>query len=172
MKKLCMLLSLFLLVVLLHGCYTPKPSIQPFTIEVKLDKDTYHIGEMIVITVRASQNCYLTLYDISTEGEVTQIFPNRFAQDSKLEGGIAYRIPSQQDQFDFEIIGPPGMERVRAIGSIEDVNFSEGRKIDETETFPRISQDSDQFDQSLSQKLETIPTERWAESSVTFQVVP
>ena len=93
MKKLCMVLSLVLLVVVLHGCYTAPPSPPPFTIEVKIDKDVYRIGEMVVITVRASQTCYLTLYDISTEGKVTQIFPNKYAQDNWIQGGDRLSYP-------------------------------------------------------------------------------
>lgn len=172
MKKFCLVLSLVLFVVVLYGCYTAPPPPPPFTIEVKADKEVYHIGEMVIFAVRASQSCYLTLYDISTKGEVTQIFPNRYAQDNWIQGGTVYRIPDKQDSFDFEITGPPGMERVRAIGTLENVNFFESRKIDATEPFPRILQKPDQFDHSVSQKLDTIPRENWTEASITFQVVP
>jgi hypothetical protein len=172
MKKFCMVLSLILLVIALHGCYTAPSSPPPFTIEVKVDKDVYHVGDFVVVIVRASQECHLTLYDISTEGEVTQIFPNQFAQDNWIQGEAVYRIPDKQDSFDFEIIGPPGIERVRAIGTIDNVNFFEGRTIDKTEPFPRILQKPDQFDHAVSQKLDTVPRERWAEASVTFQVAP
>jgi hypothetical protein len=83
-----------------------------------------------------------------------------------------YRIPDQKDQFDFEIIGPPGIERVRAVCTIEEVNLVESRKIDATEEFPTIYQDNPgEFDQSLNAKLQLIPSDRWAEASVTFQVV-
>jgi hypothetical protein len=175
MKKLYLLLSLFVLVSFLPGCYTYPPSStqpNPFTIEVKVDKKTYHIGEKIVIIVRASRDCYLTLYDISTQGEVTQIFPNRYASDNLINGGQVYRIPNERDVFDFEIIGPPGIERVRAIGTIDNVNFVDQRKIDKTETFPRIYENASQFDKSVSEKLQAMPAERWAEASITFQVVP
>ena len=79
---------------------------------------------------------------------------------------------NQEDTFDFEIVGPPGMERVRAVGTIEDVNFFGRRKVDAMETFPTIYQDSSQFDKSLSQELHAMPIERWTEATITFQVVP
>ena len=172
MKKLGLVVSLLLIVTFLSGCYTaPPPSPQtPFTLGVSVDKNVYRIGEKIVITVQASQGCYLTLYDISTVGEVTQIFPNQFASDNLIKGGVTYHIPTEADSFDFEITGPPGIERVRAVGTIENVNLVDQRKIDATETFPKIRQSRDQFDQSLSQKLAVMPTERWTETSITFQV--
>jgi hypothetical protein len=172
MKKLCVVLSLFLSITLMYGCYTTPPQERPFTMNIGVDKPTYRVGDEVVITVRTSRTCYLTLYDISTEGEVTQIFPNQFASDNLVQGGYEYRIPTQTDRFYFEISGPPGTERVRAIGTIDNVNFFEERKIDATETFPRIYQERPgQFDKELSQKLHVIPTERWTEASVTFEVV-
>lgn len=176
MKKFAYLACLILFVLALQSCYSPPPptppsSSAPFSIQVGLDKTIYQIGENIVIKVRASRDCYVSIYDISTEGEVTQIFPNRFASDNLIEGGYEYRIPDQADQFDFEIIGPPGMERVRVIGTLGNVNFFDDRTRGKTETFPRISNDSEQFNQALSQKLHSMPPERWTEASITFQVV-
>ena len=172
MKKLGLVVSLLLIVTFLSGCYTaPPPSPQtPFTLGVSVDQNVYRIGEKIVISVQASQDCYLTLYDISTVGEVTQIFPNQFASDNLIKGGVAYHIPTEADSFDFEITGRPGIERVRAVGTIENVNLVDQQKIDRTEKFPRIRQNPEQFDQSLSQKLAVMPTERWTEASITFQV--
>jgi len=182
MKKLGFILRLFVMLSLLQGCYmAPPPSSQPpapapapasYTMEVRTDKNAYRIGEKVVITVRTSQDCYLTLYDISTQGEVTQIFPNQFAADNQIKGGVVYSIPTQTDTFDFLISGPAGMERVRAVGTIENVNLVDARSIDRTEKFPRIRQSSEQFDQGVSQKLETMPRARWTEASITFQVVP
>ena len=170
MKKRLFLISVLVLVILLSGCYTPQPRTIPFTIDVKVDKPIYRIGGKIFITVRASQTCYLSLYDISTEGEVTQIFPNKFALDNLIQGGQIYRIPATSDTFDFEVTGPPGIERIRAIGTIKNVNFFNQSKATSDEVFPRIHKAPDQFDQALNQKLQVIPTGQWAEASVTFQI--
>lgn len=177
MKKIAVCCSLVLFVLALHGCYTPAPSPggvsqQPFSLQVKVGKTTYKISEKIVFSVQTTRNCYLTLYDISTEGEVTQIFPNQFATDNYIEAGYTYPIPDQKDSFDFEIVGPAGLERVRGVCTIEEVNLVEARKVDTTETFPRIREDTrGEFDESLNAKLQVIPSERWAETSVTFQVI-
>lgn len=178
MKKIAVCCSLVLFALALHGCYAPPPpasggvSQRPFSLQVRVGKTMYKVGENIVISVQTTQNCYLTLYDISTVGEVTQIFPNQFATDNYIEGGYTYPIPDQKDNFDFEIIGPPGLERVRGVCTIEDVNLVEARKMDSTEVFPRIREDAHgDFDDSLNAKLHVIPSERWAEASITFQVI-
>jgi hypothetical protein len=176
MKKVAVWCSLILCVLALHGCYTPPSgggvSQRPFSLQVKVGKTMYKVSDKIIFSVQTTRNCYLTLYDISTEGEVTQIFPNQFATDNYIEGGYTYPIPDQKDSFDFEIVGPPGLERVRGVCTIEDVNLVEARKVDATETFPRILEDErGEFDKSLNSKLQVIPSERWAEASVTFQVI-
>lgn len=179
MRKYGLLGCALLLMALLHGCYTPAPGVtpggtsqQPFTLQVSVPKTTYMVGETIVISVRASQSCYLTLYDISTVGEVTQIFPNKYAARNFIEAGHVYPIPDDTDEFDFEITGPSGMERVRAVCTIEDVNLIDNRKVDSSEAYPRIKEEKrGEFDDSLNAKLEVMPTERWTESSITFKVV-
>lgn len=179
MKKLSFVSSVLCLVVLLMSCTpatpppqpTPTPAPRAFSIDVKVDKSVYLIGENIFITVRPNWSCYLTLYDISTLGEVTQIFPNRFASDNLLQGAQLYRIPSEADAFDFEVTGPPGIERVRAVCTVNNVNlFSQQRQMDQNEVFPRIYVAPNQFEQSLDQQLNSLPSDQWTEASITFEV--
>lgn len=171
MKKYVLWLSIGMLLSMISGCYTRPPQTpEPLMIEVQVDKPVYQVGEFIVLTVRANQDCYLALYDISTEGEVTQIFPNKYADDNLIQGGHIYRIPSQTDEFDYEVDGPPGIERVRAVCTQRNVNMVEASLKGKQEVFPRIQQTSPQFEKSLNQKLETMPSDQWAEASVTFQV--
>jgi hypothetical protein len=177
MKKLFWVLSILLIAAVLQGCYSapptpsPTPSPTPFTIELKTDKNTYRIGELIVFTIRASRGCYVSLYDTTTTGEVFQIFPNRYATDNLIDGGQVYRIPDTSDAFDFEVTGPPGIERVRVVGTIQNVNVVDQKKVIPTEKFPKINQSADQFDKSVSDKLKSMPEEQWAEASITIQVV-
>jgi hypothetical protein len=179
MKKQWIVVSMLVCVlVLLQGCYAPSPppggtTQTEFAVQIGVDKQMYKVGELVVFTVQVSQDCYLTLYNTSSEGEVTQIFPNKFAQDNFIRKGYQYRIPDYSDSFDFEVTGPAGIEKVRAIATAENVNLVEEEKIDRTEEFPRIYQErSGEFEKSVDEKLQVIPSERWAEASVTFQIVP
>jgi hypothetical protein len=177
MKKLFWVLSILLIAAGLQGCYSaaptpsPEPTPTPFTIELKTDKNTYRIGELIVFTIRTGRDCYVSLYDTTTQGEVFQIFPNRYATDNLIDGGQMYRIPDTSDAFDFEVTGPPGIERVRAVCTLENVNVVDQQKVVPTEKFPRINQSPDEFDKSVSKKLHNLPEEQWAEASITIRVV-
>lgn len=175
MKKHVLWLSIIFILGMISGCATSPPpppptAPEPLMIEVQVDKPIYQVGEFIVLAVRANQDCYLALYDISTEGEITQIFPNKYAEDNLIQGGPVYRIPNESDSFDYEVDGPPGIERVRAVCTQKNVNMVEASQKSKQEVFPRIQQTSPQFEKSLNRKLETIPSDQWAEASVTFQV--
>lgn len=173
MKK-HVVVSVCLLLVIMQGCYAPpvKPPQEIHNLLVRVDKNMYKIGEKIVITVQTTRDCYLSLWDTSTKGEVTQIFPNRFASDNLIRRGAAYRIPDQNDQFDFEITGPPGIERVRGVCTTENVNLVDPRNMQATETFPKISQSRPgEFDQKMTDKLSVMPKDQWIEATVTFQIV-
>ena len=178
MKKSSACIVVLLVVAVLHGCYSPAPTpppqqprtVEQFTIELKVDKPVYRIGDDVIIIVRVNRDCYLSLYNVSTLGEVTQIFPNRFAGDNLIQKDQVYRIPAESDTFDFAIEGPPGIERVRAVGTMANVNFFEPSAQTADEDFPSIGNDPKRFDQTVDQKLETMSAEQWAEASVTYKV--
>ncbi len=176
MKKIVNILVVFLGIALLQGCYNPGPppqqprTVEQFSIELKTDKPVYRVGENVTVTVRANRDCYLSLYNTSSEGEVTQIFPNTYASDNLIQAGQVYRIPTETDSFDFELEGPPGTERIRAVGTMANVNLVEGGYKESDEEFPHVGNDPEQFDQNVDQKLGTMSAEQWAEASVTYRV--
>ncbi len=178
MKKFVLLTCVLLFTGVLSGCFQPapppqaqpQPRAEPFAIEVKVDQPVYQVGDYITVIVRANRECHLSLYNVSTQGEVTQIFPNRFAQDGRIRAEQIYYIPAESDTFDFEIEGPPGTERVRAVGTMENVNFFEPGKQATDEDFPIIQKTPEEFDSTINQKLEGMSPAQWAEASVSFEV--
>ena len=176
MKTRFLVLSLFVIAAVIGGCASPPPpggggdQSDPFAMEVKVAKTVYVPGELITIEVWASEDCYLSLYDISTLGEVTQIFPNRYAADNLIQGGQIYPIPAKIDKFDFEVSGPAGVEKVRGVCTKANVNFFEEQTRNSQEAFPSISDEAAPFERSLDDELSTIPNAQWTEAEITFQV--
>ncbi len=173
MKKYFLFVNAFLVLILLSSCYRApqQPRSVPFTIEVNVDKPVYRVGDNVTIVVRTNRDSYLALYDISTQGEITQIFPNCYAQDNKIQGGKTYHIPTPSDEFDFLVEqGPPGMERIRAVGTLKNVNLFKTSQCGSDEVFPKINKAPEQFEDSLNQKLGGMPSEQWSEASITFEI--
>ena len=84
------------------------------TLDLSIDRGLYHIGEKFILIVQASMDCYITVYDIDTQGITRQIFPNEWKSDNLIRGGQTYRIPSESDSFDWVVTGPIGVEQIRA----------------------------------------------------------
>ncbi len=143
---------------------------QAFTLALWIEKNVYQPGEMIVFSVHSNQDCYLTLYDIPPADDVTQVFPNGYAEDNLLGAGRDYQIPAASDTFNFEISGYAGSERIVAVCTIDKVDLFGAAALLSTEIFPRLYQSSAQFDHALQQELQTLSPESWAKTEAIFQV--
>ena len=63
----------------------------------------------------AGKSCYLTLLDITPNGNITVIFPNKYHKDNFIRQEVTYQIPTPSYGFDFKVQGPTGLERIKAI---------------------------------------------------------
>jgi hypothetical protein len=94
-----------------------------FRIELWTDKTHYALGDAIFFNFRSERDCFLNLVNITSDGEIRVIFPNRFHPDNFVKGGRTYRIPDQSYGFSFEVEPPVGTERVYAIAGTRPFNI-------------------------------------------------
>lgn len=78
---------------------------------------TYYYGEDVAIYFRASDDCYVVVYDIDPEGNVSLIYPADYDSDTFVRGGDIYRIPDTYDDYRLEVSGPSGSEYIYAVAS-------------------------------------------------------
>ncbi len=90
----------------------------PFRIHLWTNKQDFRKGDNITFSFRTDRDCYLTLVDISTDGELNVIFPNCYHKDNYVRAGKTYTIPGPDYGFEFEVGGPTGIERVKAIATL------------------------------------------------------
>lgn len=96
---------------------------QDFGVKLWTNKDSYSIGDEIAFYFRADRDCYVTLVSINSSGSVTQIFPNRFHSNNKVQSGVTYQIPDDGYGFKFEVEPPGGVDRVYAIASTHPIEL-------------------------------------------------
>ncbi len=89
-------------------------------VEVWTDYPDYRPGDEVVFYVRANLDCYLTLLDFGTSGEVKILFPNRYDKKNHIQGGKTYRIPAKGAKEAYRVEGPRGTEIIRAIATLDD----------------------------------------------------
>ena len=64
-----------------------------FKLDLKLSRDEYRIGEAIVLNVVSSQNCYLTIFNVSANDSVYLIFPNSVESNNRQIANKKRNIP-------------------------------------------------------------------------------
>lgn len=82
--------------------------------QIRISGSDFHIGDRIVYTIESRKDCYVTLLDFTTGGEMIQLFPNGFNRDSHITANTTYNIPSRGS---FEVTGPFGSETVIGFAS-------------------------------------------------------
>jgi hypothetical protein len=142
-------------------------------------RSTYQIGDKIVFNFTVNKDCYLTLIDIGTNGDVLVLFPNKFATDNKVRAAQKYRIPPEGGEYAFRLHGPSNrVERIKAIASLDPVLANapalqqELRRPVEQEpggTFLSIK-NTEQVLQDVLAALNNMDTGKWSTAEVSFMV--
>ncbi len=87
------------------------------------NKKEYQIGDHVTYHIETTQSIFLIVFNLTTEGELVQIFPNKFSKSSFVEAHQAVSIPGVDTGVDLIITGPQGKEELVAIVSEEPVSL-------------------------------------------------
>ncbi len=91
-----------------------KEETHDFGLSLISDKSDYHVDDHPVFSVKAEENCHLTLINVDAAGEGTVIYPNKFQQDNFLKAGKEFTFPDEHAPFQFRM-KDKGIETVIAI---------------------------------------------------------
>ncbi len=106
--------------LLLRRLATLKQHDPLFDIKLWTDRQEYSPGDTIAFNFRSDRDCYLTLINIATSGNITILFPNRYHPHNFIRAGVTYRVPDADYGFEFNVTGPRGTDRVKAIATLQD----------------------------------------------------
>ena len=96
---------------------------QPFNVSVKTNKENYEIKDKIIFNIETDRDGYLTLLDINPNGDITVIFPNKFHRDNFIRADKTTQVPSPSYGFEFHLQGPAGLERIKAIVTLNKISL-------------------------------------------------
>lgn len=103
----------------LSALTNPTPAFK-VKLNLDVDKTKYRIGEEIGFRFQTDADCYLILLHVSSAGEVTLLFPNKYAKNNAVRQGQTYTIPPFENGkflFHYKLAGPTGQEMVKAIAT-------------------------------------------------------
>jgi len=141
-------------------------------VDIEVDKGdgaVYHVGELLTVHVKCERDGYLTIFDMTADGEVYIIFPNQYHPDNFLKAG-ELTIPGASDPFLFEVDLPEGTETLVAVLTEEPVEFKNLEYIP-SKAFIQVYGTQPAIAQAIVDALREIPPGVWwALDTCTFYV--
>nr|AAU82848.1 hypothetical protein GZ1D1_35 [uncultured archaeon GZfos1D1] len=138
--------------------------------DIKVLPRKYGIGDRIVVYFRSDRNCYLTLFNIGTSGKLTILFPNYLFQNNFTRSDRIYAIPGDEYPFEYELSGPPGVEKIKAIATTSKLNLMDF-EFSKEEFFHSVESGVAARDISIVvKKMGEVPVDSWAEAICEFEV--
>ena len=108
------------------------PVVSALKLRVWTDRDpsgqrtpAYASGDRIRVFVTPSRDAYVYLFNLQTDGSITQILPNRFSRADLVKANTVKSFPGPGDKFTYTIAGPSGVNKVLALASSTPLNLSQ-----------------------------------------------
>lgn len=153
----------------------PAPS---FGVQVWLDRDTtgdrtptYEVGDEVKINVRVDEASYVYVFDVRPNGEITQIFPNRYDSSNYLNRGETRTFPPSGARYVFNIAPPLGLSKVIALASKTQLDTSTLASFQrEGDLFAQSTIGEQGFIQSFAIIVRPIPQNSWVTDTALYNV--
>ncbi|MCP4104079.1 MAG: protein kinase [Desulfobacteraceae bacterium] len=87
------------------------------------DKENFRIGDSVSYHFQSEKDCYVVILNLTTSGELIQIFPNKFNPDQFVQRDTIYSIPEASLDIALEITGPPGKDELIVLAAEKPFNL-------------------------------------------------
>lgn len=109
---------------------SPAAAPTPAKISIKiLPSARIAIGQTVRFSITSDRNGQLLVFDVNPQGQVTQLFPNKIAEQNgksnQVKRGTKITIPDIYYGFEFEVSGPAGKGAVYAVIAEPGVNLEQ-----------------------------------------------
>ncbi|ADV66568.1 DUF4384 domain-containing protein [Deinococcus maricopensis] len=155
------------------------PTEPPLSVQVRVNRDPsgqgnpkYRIGEGLTVTVKTNSDAYVYLFDVNADGRITLISPNNYDGSNFVQAGQATSFPGPKAQYQFNVSGPAGQDKVLALASTEKLNLGDLARFEDDAAFATVSaRGQDELAQALSIVVNPVPQDAWVTDTAYFTVV-
>ncbi|MFO8047535.1 MAG: DUF4384 domain-containing protein [Desulfosudaceae bacterium] len=89
----------------------------PLTVRLTSPDQSYRAGEQFSFFLKGNKPFFARVVYKDSQGNLLQILPNPYRQETYFQGGTIYRLPSGKDQYTFTVVPPFGEETVTVYAS-------------------------------------------------------
>ncbi|XKM43813.1 DUF4384 domain-containing protein (plasmid) [Rhizobium ruizarguesonis] len=89
----------------------------PVSITFDRAEAKYAIGEVVGLFIQSSENAYVTVLNVSPNGSVVKLFPNKYQTDALVGAGKRVQVPDPASGARLQVSGPVGQEEIKVFYS-------------------------------------------------------
>jgi hypothetical protein len=132
----------------------------------------YRIGDPIRVSVNVNQDAYVYLFSVHGNGDVDLILPNRLSGGNEfIRGGETRTFPPRGANYQFNVDGPAGQDKVLAVASKRPLNINEIASFRGGNAFADVQvQGQDNLARALSIVVTPVPQSDWVTAVTYFRV--
>jgi len=69
-----------------------------FRVESSLNNSSFHDGDVMLITIRSTKDCYIAIFSITEDEKVIRLIPNRFKPNNFIKANTSFQFPDKEDR--------------------------------------------------------------------------
>ncbi|MGR8928623.1 DUF4384 domain-containing protein (plasmid) [Rhizobium leguminosarum] len=89
----------------------------PVSITFDRAEAKYAIGEVVGLFIQSTENSYVTVLNVSPNGSVVKLFPNKYQTDALVGAGKRVQVPDPASGARLQVSGPVGQEQIKVFYS-------------------------------------------------------
>jgi hypothetical protein len=148
---------------------TKKKSNSDFRVEMWTERTGYRIGDELIVHIRANRDCYLTVLDLQTSGNLYVLLPNQYQTETRAKADATVAVPGSDAPFTIAVNGPEGVEGVKVVATRKPLSLAlpERRQV-----FTTLStrESQERFTRSLISQIEKLDDDEWDTAEWTFRI--
>ncbi|RUM26960.1 DUF4384 domain-containing protein [Rhizobium vallis] len=95
----------------------------PVSITFDRAEAKYAIGEVVGLFIQSTENAYVTVLNVSPNGSVVKLFPNKYQTDALVSAGKRVQVPDPASGARLQVSGPVGQEQIKIFYSSKPLNI-------------------------------------------------
>jgi hypothetical protein len=136
------------------------------------ERTRYRIGEAVTFYFEANRDGYIMLVNAGTSGVVTQLYPNRYSGGHAVKAKLRYSIPRQEDTYTMNVSGPPGIDLVYALFTLQPIKFAETDFSRTRSIFPSMADRTGPLTRDINLAVKESTVEQRARDTLELEIVP
>jgi uncharacterized protein DUF4384 len=142
-------------------------------LEASFDRPSglYANGEHIQLSVRSSEDAYITIVTVGPTGKVTQLFPNESQPQTLVRANTPLQVPASPSSAQI-IVGPPfGSELIKVVATSQPNSFIAANQLSGTGAFRSVEASVEDLMRNLSVAAASAPAGKFAHQILVLHTV-